>query len=57
MKSLNASSRLSGGILAAGLALAIPMHAVAAIASPSLETDSPQAHTTIEEWHWRDMAF
>ncbi|ESA35805.1 hypothetical protein N836_09765 [Leptolyngbya sp. Heron Island J] len=52
-----ASGRLSNGVLATGLALAIPMHAMTASARPQLETNSPQTTTTIEEWHWRDMAF
>ncbi|EKV03152.1 hypothetical protein Lepto7375DRAFT_5432 [Leptolyngbya sp. PCC 7375] len=55
MKSWRASNRLSSGIVAAGLALAMPMHAMAAVSLPQLETDSPQSHTTITEWHWRDM--
>ena len=57
MKSFYASSRLSSGFLAAALALAIPMRATAAVFIPQLETNSPQAQTTITEWHWRDMAF
>ena len=55
MKSWRASNRLSSGILAAGLALTRPMHAMAAVSSPQLETDSPQTQTTITEWYWRDM--
>ncbi len=57
MKSIHALSRLSSRVLIAGLALAIPMRATAAVATSQLETDSPQAQTTIEEWHWRNMAF
>ena len=57
MKRFYAASRLSSGFLAAALAFAIPVSATAAIFTPQLETDSPQAHTTIKEWHWRDMAF
>ncbi|WP_161634977.1 hypothetical protein [Leptolyngbya sp. Heron Island J] len=57
MKRMYASGRLSNGVLATGLALAIPMHAMTASARPQLETNSPQTTTTIEEWHWRDMAF
>ena len=57
MKRFHTSSKLSSGFLAAALVLMIPMGATAAIFTPQLETDSPQAQTTIKEWHWRDMAF
>ncbi|MEM9266103.1 MAG: hypothetical protein AAGA46_11315 [Cyanobacteria bacterium P01_F01_bin.13] len=49
--------RLSSGVLTAVLALAIPAHSTVAESNSPLETDSPQAHTVIEEWHWRDMSF
>ena len=58
MKSFSASGELSSGILAAALVLAVPTPAMAAKSSPQpLETDTPQVQTTIQEWHWRDMAF
>ncbi|MEM1255755.1 MAG: hypothetical protein AAGI69_25230 [Cyanobacteria bacterium P01_H01_bin.21] len=57
MKRFYATSRLSSGFLAAALAFAIPVSATAAVFIPQLEKDTPQAQTTIKEWHWRDMAF
>lgn len=57
MKSIHALSRLSGGLLAAGLVLAMPIGTTAAATTSQLETDNLQTHTTIEEWHWRNMSF
>lgn len=58
MQSFNASNRLSSRVLAAMLMLAMPTWAIAANATPqNLEADTPQVQTSIEEWHWRDMAF
>ncbi len=58
MQSFDASSRLSSGALAAMIVLAIPMQTLAAMSvQQQLKTDTPQAQTTIKEWHWRDMAF
>ncbi len=53
MKSIHALSKLASGLLAAGLLIAMP---TAAAAASQLKTDHLQAHTTIEEWHWRNMA-
>ena len=49
--------KLSGGFLTATLALTAPMQAIAAIALPQLETDSPATQVVIKEWYWRNMDF
>ncbi len=48
--------RLSSGVLTAILAIAIPTRSTVAESNSSLENDSPQTQTVIEEWHWRNMS-
>lgn len=57
MKRFNTSAQVSSGVLTTLLALGTPVRAIAASQPSLLAVASPEVHTVIEEWHWRNMNF